>query len=459
MSVFKMKDKPHGKARVHPWCCELTDKGRRVRKYLKTKKEAEDWEAKEKERLRTSRLGLHSIQDLKKHKVREIVEGYIASRGYLIRDDEYECPDEETDLYVNYFLVLRAFARNTKYSSLNLYDFNKEVAEQYRDEMLAGTYVSHGSKTEKRYSPRTVRRNITIIQRAWKWAKKNNRDLTYLDNPWEGIEVRGATGGKRQRGLKKGELEKLIHGCAKCRGANKYYVELAVYFVIETGLRRQELERLTWGDIDFEERRITIAKSKTDKVTGNEGRVIVLPLMIELLLTMLAVSLKDGKLPGPERLAVPFRFGRAERIFPMSGDALSDAFDGVVYREGIEDLHFHDLRAAAESKFYRAGLNPKEIDIMKNGPKGHYDVLDVYLEGIQDKLEKHVLGGKNFEETGREIKEDWSRIVLEGVQRGLDEDTAVNRAKEILSRELKQSLKEAGLLASLSSGEGQKKSA
>ena len=131
----------------------------------------------------------------------------------------------------------------------------------------------------------------------------------------------------------------------------------------------------------------------------------------------------------------------------MSGEALSDAFDGVVGRAGIEDLHFHDLRSAAEMKFYRAGLSLKEIDIMRNGPKGHYDVLDIYLEVIQDKLDKHVFGGKTAQEAEQEIKGDWSRLVLHGVQQGLDDDAAVKRASEIFGTELRQSLKKAGLLA------------
>src|SRR5262245_46921717 len=125
MSVFPMKDKPHGKSRKLKWCCELSNgAGKRHRTYFKSEREALAYEAKEKERRRTSRTGMHSIQDLKKYKVKEIVEDYYSSKGYVVRDDDYECPEEDNDLYENYFLVLWKFARNTKYSSLNLYDFN-----------------------------------------------------------------------------------------------------------------------------------------------------------------------------------------------------------------------------------------------------------------------------------------------------------------------------------------------
>ncbi|WP_454632421.1 tyrosine-type recombinase/integrase [Bradyrhizobium cenepequi] len=450
MSVFKMKDKPHGGLRKRPWCCELPDPtGKRYRRYFTSKQEAQAYEAKEKERRRTSRTGMHSIQDLRKYTVREIVEAYYYSKGYTVfldedGKDDYRCPDEDNDLYENYFLVLWAFARDAKYSSLNLYDFNKEVAEQYRDDMLSKTYVSNGSTVEKKYSPRTVRRNITIIQRAWKWAKKYHPGLTALDNPWEGLKVAGATGGKRQRGLKKGEFQALIKGCEKCRGVNRYYVELAISFVVETGLRRQELENLTWGDIDFPNRRISINKTKTDKVTGNEGRIIVLPLMIELKLKLLYFSLaRHGRLPAAaekDQLLVSYRPIPTEPIFPMSGDALSDAFDGVVDRTGLQDLHFHDLRSAAEMKFYRAGLIPKEIDIIKNGPKGHYDVLDIYLEVIQDKLDKHVLGGKTLEEAEKEHNEGWTRLIVEGIQQGLDEDTSIRAVGQIYRSDLKRRL-------------------
>jgi integrase len=39
---------------------------------------------------------------------------------------------------------------------------------------------------------------------------------------------------------------------------------------VATGMRRQEIVGLNWDDIDiFQKRRITIRKSKTDRITGD----------------------------------------------------------------------------------------------------------------------------------------------------------------------------------------------
>jgi integrase len=56
-----------------------------------------------------------------------------------------------------------------------------------------------------------------------------------------------------------------------------------MYLALDTGMRMQEILNLKWSDIDFEQRRIEIRKSKTDRKQvakgGRAGRRIVLPYM------------------------------------------------------------------------------------------------------------------------------------------------------------------------------------
>jgi hypothetical protein len=71
----------------------------------------------------------------------------------------------------------------------------------------------------------------------------------------------------------------------------------------------------TWADIDDNNRRIRILKSKTDKATGNVGATIVLPAKAKSLLIALVMALIE--IAGEDRNS-EWEFPTLdERIFPM----------------------------------------------------------------------------------------------------------------------------------------------
>jgi integrase len=49
------------------------------------------------------------------------------------------------------------------------------------------------------------------------------------------------------------------------------------------------------------------------------------------------------------------------RLFPMSSNAFRLAWERVKRRAGLEDLHFHDLRHEALSRFFEMGLTTPEV--------------------------------------------------------------------------------------------------
>jgi integrase len=401
-------------------------------------------------------------KELKKWTVQLLVRSYLHA-------------PEGPNLLDNFGLVLRKFA-NLPIAEKSLFDFTPQVAERYVEDRLKETYISNGSEVEKQYSPDTVRRDITTIQRAWEWGRKTFPRLINLENPWKGIHVPG-TGFKRQRGLKKGELRKLIEHCEQCRGTNRYYVPLAIRLAVDTGMRRQEIFNLTWEDIDFEARRITIRKDKNDwrRAVGNEGRVICLPPVSQIELRELEISLNVGQLPGSLYVEFPgyspdqeipeaFRppkgkiFMNTDR-WPMSGNGFKQAFEEVRNRAGIVDLDPrkrltpHSLRAAAEMIFRKAGLTDKEIDVMKNGVKGHYDVLDDFLEMIQKKLDIAFLG-KPLAEALKERHEygkDLLKIVQEVSSEGLTEEATAEKVNAKMDERYPKRAEIKAMIASLSS--------
>ncbi|MBG6157242.1 integrase [Labrenzia sp. EL_159] len=61
---------------------------------------------------------------------------------------------------------------------------------------------------------------------------------------------------------------------------------------------------------------------------------------------------------------------RSERVFPLTANALRMAWERMLAKTDIEDLHFHDLRHEAISRFFEMGLTVPEVASIS----GHRDM-------------------------------------------------------------------------------------
>src|SRR5262249_9197306 len=241
----------------------------------------------------------------------------------------------------------------------NLIQLTKQDANRFIEKKKHETWKPPGSNGEaKPLSPRTISRLRNIIQRVFQWTIEFRSGFEHAPNHFRSIRIQGSTGGQRRRSLDDGELERIMEACKKCHAPNSYYIPLAIYLAINTGMRRAEIFNLTWKDIDDVNRRITIRKSKTDKTTGNLNLKIVLPAKAKHLLITLASLTKGGD---GGWFAFP---SDNEKIFPMEPDAFKQAWKKVLKRAGIENLRFHDLRREANHRFIRAGLSDPELNMM-----------------------------------------------------------------------------------------------
>jgi hypothetical protein len=134
----------------------------------------------------------------------------------------------------------------------------------------------------------------------------------------------------------------------------------------------------------------------------------------------------------------------ATETYVTPGGGFKQAFEEVRDRAGIIDLDPrkrltpHSLGAAAEMAFRKVGLTDKEIDVMKNGVKGHYDVLDDFLEMIHKKLDIAFLG-KPLEELEKEAAEykknipayqqEFENLCEEAFQTGMTKEEAEKTAR------------------------------
>ncbi|MGO9356707.1 MAG: tyrosine-type recombinase/integrase, partial [Xanthobacteraceae bacterium] len=310
--IKQMTDKP----RSLPWRAHINRKGHKpIVKMFKSRQEADQWASEQERSIRLAGLPL-TIDQLKKHTVKDIVTRYLAevtpSKG---------CSVSETT-------VLKKFLR-TDLAHKSLAYVSKQDGYTYINNRLKEIFRG------KPIKPSTVRREINSIQHVFEVAKEQ-WGLPNLTNPFRGIAIKGSQP-QRERRLKEGELQRLVKACKSCHELNRLYLPLGIYLAVETGMRLQEVLNLTWPDLDLEQRRIDIRKSKTDNTTGRKGRTIVMSAMASIVLERLQCALE---LKG---------IGPNERVFPMTKDAYKQAFAKVVRRAKISDLHFHDLRHEAAS--------------------------------------------------------------------------------------------------------------
>jgi integrase len=140
------------------------------------------------------------------------------------------------------------------------------------------------------------------------------------------------------------DLKQLKDGCPKqpCPDEIRRAVDLAAH----TGLRLGDLVRLSWSHVRPEESAIVLATGKS------RGRLeVVIPLYVAL----------QAVLDGIPKRATTILTNTRRR--PWTKNGLGTAFNRAKIAAGMNDrdLHFHDLRGTAATRFYTAGLSERVI--------------------------------------------------------------------------------------------------
>ena len=210
---------------------------------------------------------------------------------------------------------------NIKRSSLAKYSLNAispQLLADFRDNRL------------KCVSGSTVNRELSIISHAftvaigeWGFDLANN-PVTLIRKPPEGKP--------RDRVLTDSERDDLIASCGDC--ANPWVLPVVV-FALETAARRGEILSLQWSGVDFE--------NSVAEVNGKTGsRHIPLSPKCKAMLEQLPRSI-DGA------------------VFPITIEAIKQAYQRAIRRAGIIDFTFHDLRHDALTRFAKMGFNILEL--------------------------------------------------------------------------------------------------
>ena len=244
-------------------------------------------------------------------------------------------------------IVLNAF-RARKICSKRLSEIRTEDFSAYRDQRL------------RTIKPTSLKRELTPVRHLFEVARYE-WGLPLKDNPLHGLKLK-APDQRRERRLLNGEWERLLEAARRCRNP---WIEPIMRLALATGMRRGELLTIEDKQIDFERRSLLIKETKN-------GTSRTIPLTRE------AISILE-KLPRGQG-----------RKFPITGNAFRLAWEHLRDRADLGDLHFHDLRHEAISRFFELGLNPPEVALIS----GHRDMRQLFRythplrEGIINKMDR-----------------------------------------------------------------------
>ena len=261
---------------------------------------------------------------------------------------------------------------------------------------LADEYAENWSKVEKRettqYRERTITKNLKacfgqmmisgmvrrdieryVAKRKGDGVKPTtiNRELALLKHilrkavDWDYLEINPASGVKHQRVevpefsiLTEEEMDRFI---------DKASPHLRTIFILalNTGMRRGEIFRLEWRDVDFDQGIITVRKPK-----NYETRYIPMNASVrDALATQPRRIVVDSEATGRvERRACPYVFSNDDGS-PLK--AIDTGFQASLNRAGItKHFRFHDMRHTFASHLVMKGVDMRTVAKLM----GHKDI-------------------------------------------------------------------------------------
>ena len=224
----------------------------------------------------------------------EIIERYIAEVLPTMRGGKAD------------YIRLKALARRP-IAKLNMVSLTPQKIAQHRDERL------------KEIAPATVIRELSYFSSIITYARKEwginiNNPVSLVSKP------KNPQG--RSRILDATETKALFEAL-KPTGRRSIWMLPLVQLALETAMRRSELLGLRWEHIDLERRTIFLQLTK-----NGTNRTVPLSTHAIQILTDMPRNL-DG------------------RVFPVTHEVVSQAFNRARRQAKVQDVRFHDLRHMA----------------------------------------------------------------------------------------------------------------
>lgn len=192
---------------------------------------------------------------------------------------------------------------------------------KYRDERL-----------EAGISGSTLQKDLALISHLYKVARTEWGYET-LENPTTMIRKAKIARGRTRRFEGDEEAELLDH----CILVDNLRLHSIIILAVETAMRRSELIRLRWCDINLKSRTAQLHDTKN-------GSPRTIPLSSRAVAAIQALPRRETSF-----------------MLDMHPDTVTYEFAQACKALGIEGLRFHDLRHEATSKLFEKGFNEMEV--------------------------------------------------------------------------------------------------
>ncbi len=217
------------------------------------------------------------------------------------------------------------------FGDMQLADISQEMIERYlarRKDTVVG-HEKDGSP--KHLAPATLNRELaclkTMFSKAIEWGK-------VLVNPCAKVK-KLRENNERTRFLTEDEMRRLYEIAS---------VELRqiLAVLLQSGMRKGELQNLKWENLDFNNAHISLTKTKSGKV-----RHIPMTVAVKQVLLQRRLNKKSDMWVFPGKKGKPYDFG--------------GAFETVRVKAGLKDVRLHDIRHTFASNLAMRGADMMTI--------------------------------------------------------------------------------------------------
>ena len=258
--------------------------------------------------------------------------------------------------------------RGSKYVKEQLAPFDEKfgaLADMSIHEISPKHLTTWRNKRLKEVGANTVLREIALYSSVFSYAVK---ELFLLDNnPWMGIK-KPAKPKARNRRIRDEEIQLILEGLNYREGQTpalpEHYVAWAFLFALETAMRRGEILGIAMSEIY--DRHVHLPKTK-----NGDARNVPL--------TKKALALLD------------LIDHEGDKLIPQSENAFRLMWERRKEKVGLADIHFHDTRHEAITRFVNNQKLPVEVLAKVTGHKNIKVLVNTYynpdVEDIVDMMD------------------------------------------------------------------------
>jgi integrase len=194
-----------------------------------------------------------------------------------------------------------------------------------------------------------IANHLAVVRAIYAWACRPTRHLV-AENPTVGVELPPVDEVTRDRAATAEEAEALLEPLSP---DDRVPFALAFY----AGLRRSEMDRLEWQDVDLERLWLVVRKSKSDAGTGRRLPIAAPLKPVLLRASMLQRRPAHGRVLGRVSLTSGRLMPRARKAWAAAVGAAEQRGQEIV----LEPIGLHECRHTYASFLMAAGYTLREL--------------------------------------------------------------------------------------------------